>query len=140
MDRKEYTRLAARISIARKNARAKQQEVPDTLKTMGITTADEYEDAKVRVNAVLKPRPVGRPKKVVSNADVQDTNIAAEAATLGGPEFVAEKAAACNETTETTHQKCNDEALHSIAMQVGETELDCAETEHEQAEAKPLDQ
>jgi len=66
MTGKEYTRLAARISIARKAAKAKHRKRPLTLKGMGITKTDEYEVAKVAVNAVLKPRPVGRPRKTAT--------------------------------------------------------------------------
>jgi len=79
MDRKEYTRLAARISIARKSAAAKRKKRPDTLKVMGITMENEYEDARQQVNAILKPKPVGRPKK--SDTKKTKTKVGKESAT-----------------------------------------------------------
>ena len=66
MTDKEYTRLAARLSIARKIAKAKHRKRPATLKGMGIAKTDEYETARTAVNVVLKPRPVGRPRKTRS--------------------------------------------------------------------------
>ena len=73
MTSKEYTRLAARISIARKAAKAKHRKRPATLKGMGIVKTDEYEAARTAVNAVLKPRPVGRPRKRTARPAVATT-------------------------------------------------------------------